>query len=130
MPIYQVETLQQFAPRYLVDAPTLDDAETIALSAVERGYSEWLQTPFAEVVTKITEVSLTDPEILAKHQEYHRYLTLDECVIRLESDPHAPTDDDDDHEWWTLMDDDSTWDWPEESEEGEPEQLRLPFETP
>lgn len=81
MPIYQVTTLDTFKMHYLVEASTPEAAEHLALVSRDAQQDEWIQSYNGEFVTKVEEVLLTDPEILARHAAEHRTRPIEDYVV-------------------------------------------------
>lgn len=73
MPLYHVMTLDTFKNHYLVDAKTPEDAEVLVTDS-EVCCDAWIQHHCGEFVTKIEEVLIDDPAILALHEtQYGKY---------------------------------------------------------
>lgn len=94
MPVYHVIALDSFKMHYLVDAPTPERAEEIALLSHDEGQEEWCQEYAGELVLNVTEVQLDDPDLLAFHhaQAGHRTIPIHTCVLSDETQLRLPFD--------------------------------------
>lgn len=82
--VYLIETVDMFRMRYLVEAPTQEEAMSYLVSD---GPLDWQQQHLTEVITSVRTVSLDDPELLREHADKTNGgqpgLPIERCVTRV-----------------------------------------------